>query len=102
MKPIVRSTILLFAIVFLGGAAFAWFDVLTHDNILTNPELKFATGWLMTGLMFLGLGLRGWRWRKESSPAARTEKKSSRRHKSARKRSAVQLYFLIEVDPLPG
>ena len=52
MKPIVRSTILLFAMVFLGGAVFAWFDVLTHDNILTNPELKFATGWLMTGLMF--------------------------------------------------
>jgi len=64
MKPIVRSTILFFAMVFLGGAVFAWFDVLTHDNILTNPELKFATGWLMTGLMFLGLGMRGWRWRK--------------------------------------
>jgi len=77
MKPIVRSTILFFAIVFLGGAVFAWFDVLTHDNILTNPELKFATGWLMTGLMFLGLGMRGWRWRKESSPAVGTEKKSS-------------------------
>ena len=49
MKPIVRSTILFFAMVFLGGAVFAWFDVLTHDSILTNPELKFATGWLMTG-----------------------------------------------------
>jgi hypothetical protein len=77
MKPIVRSTILLFAMVFLGGAVFAWFDVLTHDNILTNPELKFATGWLMTGLMFLGLGMRGWRWRQKSSPAAGAEKKTS-------------------------
>ena len=77
MKPIVRSTILLFAIVFLGGAVFAWFDVLTHDNILTNPELKFATGWLMTGLMFLGLGMRGWRWRQKSNPAAEVEKKTS-------------------------
>jgi hypothetical protein len=73
MKPIVRSTILLFATVFLGGAVFAWFDVLTHDNILTNPELKFATGWLMTGLMFLGLGMRGWRWRRhQSEPNDRT------------------------------
>jgi len=63
MKPIVRFTILLFAVLFLGGAAFAWFDVITHENVLTNPELKFASGWLMTGLVFLGLGLRGWRWR---------------------------------------
>ncbi|MGH7870758.1 MAG: hypothetical protein ACREQO_00915 [Candidatus Binatia bacterium] len=71
MKPIVRCTILLFAILFLGGAGFAWFDVLTHDNILTNPEFKFATGWLMTGVMFLGLGLRGWRWRKRQPQSNR-------------------------------
>jgi hypothetical protein len=77
MKPIVRSTILLFAIVFLGGAGFAWLDVLAHDNILTNPELKFATGWLMTGLMFLGLGTRGWRWRKKSNSTAGADKKLS-------------------------
>ena len=49
---------------FVAAAAFAWFDVLTHENILTNPELKTAGGWLMTGLMLLALGVRGWRRRK--------------------------------------
>jgi hypothetical protein len=58
MKPILRCAIFLFALLFLGGAVFAWFDILTHDNILTNPELKLASGWLLTGLMFLGFGLR--------------------------------------------
>jgi hypothetical protein len=53
---------------FLFGAAMAWFDVLTHGNIFTNPELKAATGWLMTGLMFLALGLRGWRRKRNGSP----------------------------------
>lgn len=43
MKPFIRITILLFAILFLGGAAFAWFAVMTHENLLTNPELKFAS-----------------------------------------------------------
>ena len=71
MKPIVRFTILSFAVVFLGAAGFAWLDVLTHENILTNPELKFASGWLMTGLMFLGLGMRGWRWRKRQPESNR-------------------------------
>lgn len=66
MKPIVRFMILFFAVLFLGGAAFAWFDVLTHENMLANPELKFASGWSMTGLMFLGLGVRGWRKRGQS------------------------------------
>jgi hypothetical protein len=45
----------------LSGSAFVWFDVLTHENILTNPELKTATGWLTTGLMLFALALRGWR-----------------------------------------
>jgi hypothetical protein len=73
MKPFVRFTILLFAVLLLSGATFTWFDVMTHENILTNPELKFASGWLMTGLMFLGLGLRGWRRRRrQSGPNHRT------------------------------
>jgi len=67
MKPFVRFTILLFAVLFLGAAAFVWFDVMTHENMLANPELKFASVWLMTGLIFLGLGLRGWRWRRRQS-----------------------------------
>jgi hypothetical protein len=73
MTPLVRFTIFLFAVMFLGGAAFAWFDVMTHENMLTNPELKFASGWSLTGLMFLGLGLRGWRRRgSQSEPYNRT------------------------------
>ena len=72
MKPVVRLIILLFAVLFLGGAAFAWFDVITHENVLTNPELKFASAWSMTGLLFLGLGLRGWRWHRRSEPNDRT------------------------------
>jgi len=63
MKSAVRFVILFFAVLFLAGAAFAWFDVLTHGNLLANPELKFASGWSVTGLMFLGFGLRGWRGR---------------------------------------
>ena len=55
MKPFVRYTALVLGILFVAGAAFAWFDVLTHENILTNPELKIAGGWLMTGLMLLAL-----------------------------------------------
>lgn len=59
MKPFVRYTALFLALVFLTGAAFVWFDVFTHDNFFSNPELKIAAGWLTTGLMLLGLGLRG-------------------------------------------
>jgi hypothetical protein len=65
MKPFVRYTALFLAIVFLSGAAFVWFDVFTHDNVFTNPELKIAAGWLTTGLMLLALGLRGRRRRSE-------------------------------------
>ena len=63
MKRFVRVTALGLAVLFLLGAGLAWFEVLTHENILTNPELKSAAGWLMTGLMFLALALRGWRRR---------------------------------------
>ena len=67
MKPFVRYTALFLAIVFLSGAAFVWFDVFTHDDVFTNPELKIAAGWLMTGLMLLGLSVRGWRGRKRNA-----------------------------------
>lgn len=66
MKPFVRYTALFLAIIFLSGAAFVWFDVFTHDNVFTNPELKIAAGWLTTGLMLLGLSVRGWRGRKRN------------------------------------
>jgi ABC-type uncharacterized transport system permease subunit len=67
MKPFVRYTALFLAIVFLSGAAFVWFDVFTHDNVFTKPELKIAAGWLTTGLMLLGLSVRGWRGRKRNA-----------------------------------
>jgi hypothetical protein len=67
MKPFVRITAVVLAVLFLLGAGLAWLDVLTHGNILVNPELKTATGWLMTGLIFLALGLRGWRRRKRDN-----------------------------------
>jgi hypothetical protein len=67
VKPFVRYTSLVLGILFLSGAAFALFDVLTHDNIFKNPELKIAAGWLTTGLMLLGLSVRGWRGRKRNA-----------------------------------
>jgi ABC-type uncharacterized transport system permease subunit len=67
MKPFVRYTALFLAIVFLSGAAFVWFDVFTHDDVFTNRELKIAAGWLTTGLMLLGLSVRGWRGRKRNA-----------------------------------
>jgi len=79
MKPFVRIAALLLAAMFLTAAGFAWFDVLTHENVLTNPELKIASGWLMTGLMLLALGMRGWRRRRERTAASgtTTERKPS-------------------------
>jgi hypothetical protein len=70
MKPFVRFTALALALLFLSGAALAAFDVLTHENMLRNPELKFAGGWLTSGLMLLALGMRGWRRRRQ--PTERT------------------------------
>ena len=67
MKPVFRVVSMALALLFLTGAAFAWTDVLSHDNLLANPLLKTASGLLMTGLMFLALGLRGWRPRKRQN-----------------------------------
>ena len=75
MKPFVRYTALVLGILFVAAAAFAWFDVLTNENILTNPELKTAGGWLMTGLMLLALGVRGWRQRGQRTAGLESEKK---------------------------
>jgi hypothetical protein len=73
MTSFVRYTALVLGILFLSAAGFAWFDVLTHENVLTNPELKIASGWLMTGLMLLALGMRGWRRGREQTTTTRTE-----------------------------
>jgi len=61
MKPFFRVTSLLLAILFLAAAAFAWIDLLKHGDLLSDPRLKPASAWLTAGLMFLALGLRGWR-----------------------------------------
>ena len=61
MKPFVWVTALILSVPFLLGAVFTAYDVLGRPDILTNPESKVAIGWLFTGSMFLGLGVRGWR-----------------------------------------
>ena len=61
MKPFVWITALVLSLPFLAGATFTAYDVLGHPDILTNPESKVAVGWLFSGMMFFGIGLRGWR-----------------------------------------
>jgi hypothetical protein len=61
MKKFVWVTALLLAVIFLAGAALTGLDVLTHADVLKNPELKIAAGWLVSGLLFLSLGVRGWK-----------------------------------------
>jgi len=63
MKPFVSYTAIALAIIFLAGALLAGVEVLQEKNLLTNPKLKPALGFLVTGGMFLGIGLRGWRAR---------------------------------------
>jgi hypothetical protein len=64
MKPYIFYAALALAVLFLGGAALACADVLQKGNLLNNSKLKPALGLLVTGFMFLGIGLRGWRARR--------------------------------------
>ncbi len=81
MKPFIRRTALALAVLFLGGAALAWIELLKEGDILSNPRLKAASGWLTTGVMLLALGVRGWRFRprdvklqrRDDPPKERTE-----------------------------
>lgn len=70
MKPFIWITALVLALLFLAGTAFITFDILGRPDILTNPESKIAVGWLFTGLMFLGLGVRGWRSQRKRQTAS--------------------------------
>jgi len=70
MKPFIWVTTLVLALLFLAGTAFIAFDILGRPDILTNPESKIAVGWLFTGLMFLGLGVRGWRSQRKRQTAS--------------------------------
>jgi hypothetical protein len=64
MKPFLRTTALVIAVLFLSGATYTVIDLVSRPDILGDPELKVSFGWLSTGLIFLALGLRGWRSRK--------------------------------------
>jgi len=61
MKRFFWLTAWVLSVPFLGGAAFTTYDVLGRPNMLTDPESKVAVGWLVTGMMFFGIGMRGWR-----------------------------------------
>ena len=67
MKPFVFYSSLLLALLFLIVAASAWTEVFDKGDFFTNPLAKSAAGWSMTGLMFLAVGLRGWRARNRKS-----------------------------------
>jgi hypothetical protein len=68
MEPFFRITSFVLGILFLIAAAFAWIDLFKYGDLLLDPGLKPAAGWLLTGLMFLALGLRGWRSRRRRRP----------------------------------
>ena len=63
MKPFVYYTALVLALLFLIVAASVWTEVFDQGDFVRNPLTKSAAGWSMTGLMFLAVGLRGWRSR---------------------------------------
>jgi hypothetical protein len=65
MKLFVRITAVALAILFLTGAATAWIDFFKLDHATSDPALRQAAGWSLTGLMFLALGLRDWRSRRK-------------------------------------
>ncbi len=69
MKPFVWVTAFVLAILFLSGAGVACVDLLLEGNLINNPKLKPALGLLVTGIMFLGIGLRGWRSHRRSTEA---------------------------------
>jgi hypothetical protein len=73
MKPFVVYSALVLAIIFLASAALAGFDVLQEGHLLSNPKIKPALGFLVTGGMFLGIGLRGWRTRRRTNQRNTTE-----------------------------
>jgi hypothetical protein len=61
VKPFIYYTSFFLALLFLIVAASAWTEVFDHGDIFAHPLTKSAAGWSMTGLMFLAVGLRGWR-----------------------------------------
>jgi hypothetical protein len=72
VKPLVRVASLILAVLFLMAAAFAWIEILQHGDVLSDPRLKSSSAWLMSGLMFLPLGVRGWRPRQRRNAETKT------------------------------
>jgi len=66
MKPFVWVSALLLGLLFLAGAALTAIDAINDADFVTSPKSRAAAGWLVTGLMFFSLGVRGWRsrWRR--------------------------------------
>jgi len=62
----------LLAALFLTGAVFTAWDALSQSNFLTSPQSKAAAGWLVTGLIFLSLGVRGWKAYRRKAKALRS------------------------------
>jgi hypothetical protein len=63
MKPYIRVTALVLGGLFLSAAAAAGVQIWFDGDLLGNPKLKPAAAWLMSGAMFLAIGLRGF-WRR--------------------------------------
>ncbi|HEY7554157.1 MAG TPA: hypothetical protein VIH18_05055 [Candidatus Binatia bacterium] len=67
MKPYVRITALVLGALFLVAAATAGVELWSEGDLLVNPKLKPAAAWLLSGAMFLAVGLRGL-WRRQKKP----------------------------------
>jgi hypothetical protein len=61
----VRVTALILGALFLFGAAAAAIELWREGDPLVNPKLKIAAAWLMSAAIFLAIGLRGWRRRRD-------------------------------------
>jgi hypothetical protein len=72
MKPFVWSTALGLALLFLAGAVLTAIDATSDPDFLTSPKTKIAAGWLATGLMFLSLGVRGWKYHRRNIRAVKS------------------------------
>jgi hypothetical protein len=79
MKPYIVYAALALAILFLGGAALACAELLQEGNLLTSPKVKPALGLLVSGSMFLAIGLRGWHGRRRQILSGNQQSTGQRR-----------------------
>jgi len=64
MKPYIRITALILGLLFISAAAAAGVELWREGDLLANPKLKPAAAWLMSGALFLAIGLKGLRRRR--------------------------------------